>query len=387
MMKRTLIIIFLFTGFSYAQQRYDQGKTVCPNDTLTFLKFDMIPVNGIVYNEFGDLGLFENGKPEGLHKRWYANGQLKSEIHYKNGQYHGSRKQYFSNGKISSIGNFKYNLLNGCNREYNINGNLVSEFDYLDGEKNDISRVWNDEGLLLFEYKYKDGKPNGSHRGWYKNRQLMYEFNYLDGRDSVQKIWYDNGQLMCIIKNDQEQSEKNCKMWLKNGDLFYHGKLKDEWTIFTCPFENFNLATVQHLEFLIANGMHQEETENAVKALYDEQIWAEAEYDVYDEPIWVEVEAEYDGGYEKLNEFINDNILYPEEALVLGVKGRVIVRFIVEKDGTVSNAVVETKLDECPACDKEALRLVSIMPNWKPASNAGRIVRTYVRLPIRFGVD
>ena len=56
MMKRTLIIIFLFTGFSYAQQRYDQGKTVCPNDTLTFLKFDMMPLNGIVYNKFGDLG-------------------------------------------------------------------------------------------------------------------------------------------------------------------------------------------------------------------------------------------------------------------------------------------------------------------------------------------
>ena len=361
-MKRTLIIIFLFTGFSYAQQRYDQGKTVCPNDTLTFFKFDMIPVNGIVYNEFGDLGLFENGKPEGLHQRWYENGKLESEIQYKNGQYHGSRKQFFRNGQLSSNGNFKDNLLNGCNRKYNINGTLVSEFDYVDGKKNDISRVWNDEGQLLFEYNYKDGKPSGSHRGWYERGQLMFEFNYVDGHDSVQKIWYDNGQLMCIVRNDQEQPEKNCKMWRKNGDLIYNGDFKDEWMIFANPIENFTLGMVQYLELLIVNGMNREE-------------------------IWFEVEAEFNGGYEKLNEFINDNIRPPSEAADLGVNGRVIVRFIVEKDGTVSNAVVETKLDECPACDKEALRLVSIMPNWKPASNAGRIVRTHVRLPIRFAVD
>ncbi|MEY4289079.1 MAG: Gram-negative bacterial TonB protein C-terminal, partial [Bacteroidota bacterium] len=42
------------------------------------------------------------------------------------------------------------------------------------------------------------------------------------------------------------------------------------------------------------------------------------------------------------------------------------------------------KLEECPACDKEALRVISRMPKWKPASNAGRDVRCYVRIPIRF---
>lgn len=104
------------------------------------------------------------------------------------------------------------------------------------------------------------------------------------------------------------------------------------------------------------------------------------------EPIetWVEVESVFDGD---LDAFINDNIRPPAEAADLGVNGRVIIRFVVEKDGTVSNAVVESKLEECPACDKEALRVVSKMPKWKPASNAGREVRTYVRLPIRFQTE
>jgi protein TonB len=95
-----------------------------------------------------------------------------------------------------------------------------------------------------------------------------------------------------------------------------------------------------------------------------------------------EEDAEFPGGYEKLNAFINATIDYPEEALELGVKGRVVVRFVVEKDGRVSNASVERPIVECPSCNKEALRIINQMPNWTPAKNAGRPVRLWVRVPI-----
>jgi protein TonB len=95
-----------------------------------------------------------------------------------------------------------------------------------------------------------------------------------------------------------------------------------------------------------------------------------------------EEDAEFPGGYEKLNAFINSTIDYPEEALELGVKGRVVVRFVVEKDGRISNASVERPIVECPACNKEALRIINQMPKWTPAKNAGRPVRLWVRVPI-----
>jgi protein TonB len=95
-----------------------------------------------------------------------------------------------------------------------------------------------------------------------------------------------------------------------------------------------------------------------------------------------EEDAEFPGGYEKLNAFINATINYPDEALELGVKGRVVVRFVVEKDGRVSNASVERPIVECPACNKEALNIINKMPNWTPAKNAGRPVRLWVRVPI-----
>ena len=146
------------------------------------------------------------------------------------------------------------------------------------------------------------------------------------------------------------------------------------------------LPTQAELENTKAGDQDQDGTDEGWDMPTDEPNGGPALTQEVVEPIetWVEVEAEFKGGYDKLNEFINDNIRPPAEAADLGVNGRVIVRFVVEKDGTISNAVVEAKLDECPACDKEALRVVTKMPKWKAASNAGREVRTYVRLPLKF---
>jgi periplasmic protein TonB len=118
------------------------------------------------------------------------------------------------------------------------------------------------------------------------------------------------------------------------------------------------------------------ETQEDGPGLTDVQPEPEAVVDVAEE------DAEFPGGYEKLNAFINTTIDYPEEALELGVKGRVVVRFVVEKDGRISNASVERSIVECPACNKEALRIINKMPNWTPAKNAGRPVRLWVRVPI-----
>jgi TonB family protein len=67
--------------------------------------------------------------------------------------------------------------------------------------------------------------------------------------------------------------------------------------------------------------------------------------------------------------------------------GSVIVRFIIEKDGSITHVKLETKLPKCEPCNQEAIRVVKNMPKWKPASDDGKAVRTYVRLPIRFEMD
>lgn len=118
------------------------------------------------------------------------------------------------------------------------------------------------------------------------------------------------------------------------------------------------------------------ETNDDGPGLTDTQPKDEQPVDVAEE------DAEFPGGYDKLAAFINETINYPDEAIEIGVKGRVTVRFVVEKDGRISNASVERPIVECPACNKEALRIINSMPKWVPAKTAGRPVRLWVRVPI-----
>ncbi len=91
---------------------------------------------------------------------------------------------------------------------------------------------------------------------------------------------------------------------------------------------------------------------------------------------------EYPGGMEALMKYLSMNIRYPEEAMKADIQGRVIVKFVVNKDGSVSDAEVVKGVDE--SLDKEALRIVSTLPKWIPATVNGKAVDCYFSLPINF---
>ena len=88
------------------------------------------------------------------------------------------------------------------------------------------------------------------------------------------------------------------------------------------------------------------------------------------------------GGYQKLQEFIDDNLVYPQEAIDAGVEGKVFVEFYIEKDGTVSDAKVLQGIGY--GCDEEALRVVGLMPKWRPCKVRGESMRVRQTLPITF---
>ncbi len=95
-----------------------------------------------------------------------------------------------------------------------------------------------------------------------------------------------------------------------------------------------------------------------------------------------EVDPEFPGGIEALYKYMVDNVKYPEKAKADKIEGRVFVAFVIEKDGSVTNAkVVRGVSDEI---DAEALRVVSAMPKWKPGTKQGNPVRVQYNLPIVF---
>ena len=96
----------------------------------------------------------------------------------------------------------------------------------------------------------------------------------------------------------------------------------------------------------------------------------------------VEVSPEFAGGMEAMYQYLAENIQYPEQAKTDGVEGRVMVGFVVEKDGSITDAEVLRGIGG--GCDEEALRVVNAMPNWTPGMQNGEAVRTKFTLPIVF---
>lgn len=108
---------------------------------------------------------------------------------------------------------------------------------------------------------------------------------------------------------------------------------------------------------------------------------------VEDEPVdSCAVMAEFEGGQEALVKYIADNVKYPEKAEEVGLEGRVLVNFIIEKDGSVSNVEVAESADSL--LDAEAVRVISSMPTWKAGQNDnGEAVRVKFTIPVVFLLD
>ncbi len=105
---------------------------------------------------------------------------------------------------------------------------------------------------------------------------------------------------------------------------------------------------------------------------------------VQEEQIFIVVEEspEFPGGLAKMYEFIQKNIRYPRMEKEAGIQGRVIVTFVVEKDGSITDVQVLKGVTE--GLNNEAMRVVKAMPRWKPGKQRGRPVRVRVNLPINF---
>ena len=91
---------------------------------------------------------------------------------------------------------------------------------------------------------------------------------------------------------------------------------------------------------------------------------------------------QFPGGNAELMRYLSANIKYPTIAAENGIEGRVVLKFVVGKDGGISNIQVVRALD--PSCDKEAVRVVKGMPKWIPGMQNGHAVAVYFTLPVLF---
>ena len=90
----------------------------------------------------------------------------------------------------------------------------------------------------------------------------------------------------------------------------------------------------------------------------------------------------FPGGPSALNQYLSSNVKYPVVAQENGVQGRVVVSFVVERDGSITDVKVVRSVD--PSLDREASRVVSSMPKWIPGKQNGSPVRVKYNVPVSF---
>ena len=98
-----------------------------------------------------------------------------------------------------------------------------------------------------------------------------------------------------------------------------------------------------------------------------------------------EVLPEYPGGIQAMMKFIGKNQKYPAEAVKRGEQGRVVVSFVVEKDGSLTD--IEVTKHATPTLDAAAVETVKKMPKWKPGTHKGKKVRVQFALPISYKIN
>lgn len=84
----------------------------------------------------------------------------------------------------------------------------------------------------------------------------------------------------------------------------------------------------------------------------------------------------------KLSEFLKQNLHYPQSAIDQNIQGKVTVKFVVDSTGKIINPMIPRSIH--PSLDSEAIRVVSLMPNWKPGMQNGKAVNAYYTLPVNF---
>jgi TonB family protein len=151
----------------------------------------------------------------------------------------------------------------------------------------------------------------------------------------------------------------------------------------------FKIKTLAIILMLVAAGCGSESQQNLQKqAAAEKSDFADA--DVFNtdgqagEPIFqaVKKRPEFVGGKKAMYAFINGRVKHPTEAARKGVSGLVYVRFVVEKDGSVTQPKLLKGIGS--GCDEEAVRVISMMPNWTPGEHEGKKVRVFHSLPVAF---
>lgn len=297
---------------------------------------------------------------------------LMSGTYTENGSKTGRFISYYPSGKLQSEGSFVNNLRDGIWKYYYENGNIEHEVNFTPTSFTPINAYDStgqkilSEGTGKWHFEYK----------WFKVfDSFIVEGNYIDGKKE--------GEWICKVYNTLFYRE------IYKRDNFIKGEVRQDGQLLELSEPVNNKAMLPYkfeiTETLTYTASVSKKDYPFLGFLPDEKPASADSLDqASDKQVFYAVEehAEFPGGTAAMFKFIMKNLKYPKDAWAKGIEGKVFVKFIVDKEGNVSNVEIMKGLS--PSTDKEAIRLVSSFPKWSPGRQNGRAVKSQFILPIPF---
>lgn len=251
---------------------------------------------------------------------------------------------------------------------YSHNSQMRSKEFFVDGALVGSYEFYYPNGKLKEGGTYAKGIKDGTIAYWYENGQRYKRIQYTD------YVLMESGMVRSFLIHDYWDKENN--QIVKNGD-----------GVCSCYLENDSIREEGNVVKGLRDGNWSVFSKDVLlyQELYDVGIFKSGKsFHEGKEISYTEVErqAEFKGGVSRMMEFLAMNIKYPKEAKISRTQGRVFVKFIIDKKGNIRDCSVLSSPHE--SFSREALRVVRLMPKWKPGTQRGVPVNSQFVLPIVF---
>ncbi|TND07188.1 MAG: hypothetical protein FD123_3333 [Bacteroidetes bacterium] len=354
-----------------------------------------------------------DGVKHGVYKEWstYSGGHLKLQGQYVNGERHGTFQEWNRTGKKWLEYNYVNGELTGERKEFDENGWVTIHAFFKNGDYDSTYTTYYDKSLKHEEQWFcRDGKFEGTYFRWHEHvcidkqayqpelypgalmgipslaeegqyvndkregkftgyacdGKLLYTAHYRSGTlDGLYEEYHANGKIFIRQEFKTGQLAGTLKVWEPNG------KLQKEYSIAEIKSNMVDQDPVAGIRRFAARASRRP----------DEVTDPGDEIGLMEFP---EEQPSFPGGESEMYKYLSQNIRYPAMEKEMGIQGTVYIKFIIGKDGSVSEVEVARSVPGGTGLEKEAVRVIRSMPRWSPGKTNGRPVRTKYTLPIRF---
>jgi len=284
--------------------------------------------------------------------------------------YNGKFVWYDEQGAVTKSATYLMDLAEGEYFEYHPNGQIKIKDFYIKGKRNGLYEEFYQHGNLRARAMFINDQFDGSPYRYFEDGSPLVKME-LDVEGNGEFLEYhENGNLRTTGTIEEGFSKGEWTNYHSNGTVYYITEEDDK-----------EYYKQEQLDLnLIKPGDKQDPAHNSLNTLF----FSDYDFDISEEDRMVvspDVDAEFIGGYEAMNLYIQNNLVYPDKAVKRKKRGTVYVLFVIEADGSISNV----STDSGPMCLRaESIRIVQNMPDWSPGEFQGENVRSFYQLPLTF---